>query len=108
MIKKQLNLHTDINQNTNSKTNALTLCALAYNFSVLKYRLSKHKFIHTILIFSSISTTGNLEKGVHIQSYGKTIIICIHLSSKSCTSKNALGKRGGGIYLLISHHQGLF
>lgn len=66
MIKKQLNLHTDINQNTNS--NALTLCALAYNFSVLKYRLSKHKFIHTILIFSSISTTGNLETGVHIQS----------------------------------------
>lgn len=62
MIKKQLNLHTDINQNTNSKTNALTLCALAYNFSVLKYRLSKHKFIHTILIFSSILTTGNLKQ----------------------------------------------
>lgn len=62
MIKKQLNLHTDINQNTNSKTNALTLCALADNLSVLKYRLSKHKFIHTILIFSSISTTVTLKQ----------------------------------------------
>lgn len=70
MIKKQLNLHTDMNQNTNSKTNALTLCALAYNFSVLKYRLPKHKFIHTILIFSSISTTGNIKQ-VYTYNHGE-------------------------------------
>lgn len=65
MIKKQLNLHTDINQNTNSKTNALTLCALAYNFSVLKYRLSKHKFIHTILIFYRFQPQVTLNRCTH-------------------------------------------